>query len=619
MCPRCDGLGRTVDLDTDRLVDPALSLNEGAIRLPSVPVGSASWQLYAQSGLFDPDLPVGRFSDEERRLLLHGHGFTVARTSRNGTYRNQYEGLARRFTRLYLNRDHARMNARDRAAAADFTRELPCPECGGARLNAAALASRLGGRTIADLCALEVGDLIGVLEELEGPAAGVAAEALEQLRRIRGIGLGYLALDRATASLSGGEAQRLKTVRHLGSSLTGLTYIFDEPSTGLHPADVRRLLTLLRALRDQGNTVLVVEHDRDVIAAADHVVDLGPGAGAQGGRVVFEGTPRALAAADTPTGAWLRRPSPLTGRGRTPTGWLAVTGARLHNLAGVDVDVPRGVLTVVTGVAGSGKSTLAARVLPAQHPGTVVVDQAPIAAAPRASVATHLKIMDAVRRLFARANGVDAALFSANSAGACPACSGRGSVRTDLAFMDPVTTVCEACAGGRFGPQALGHRLRGLDIVQVGELSAEEGAAFFTEEAVAAPLRRLVEVGLGHLALGRTLDTLSGGERQRLRLAGRLGASGAVYVVDEPSAGLHMADIAVLLEVFDRLVDAGNTLVVVDHDTDVVRHADWVIDLGPGAGRHGGRVVFAGTPADLLEVRGSATAEHLRAAVGRAA
>ncbi|MGW0659727.1 ATP-binding cassette domain-containing protein [Streptodolium elevatio] len=629
MCPECDGLGRTMRLDVDLLVDRTKSLNEGAIDFPAFKVGSAAWQLYAQSGVFDPDKPVGEFTPEERELLLYGGGFTVDRPGRHEVYRNEYQGVATRFERLYLKRGEDAISDHKRAAVERVVRQQACPACGGARLNPAALASRIDGRNIADWSAMGIGDLIPLLARIDEPvAAEVAAEALAGLRRIEAVGLGYLSLDRATSTLSGGEGQRLKTVRHLGSSLTGVTYIFDEPTVGLHPRDVHRLGHLMLELRDKGNTVLVVEHDRDVIALADHVVDMGPGAGRHGGEVVYEGPARLLVGAATPTGRRLGSVSGLKGAYRTPRGVLRVTDAALHNLRDVSVDVPTGVLCAVTGVAGSGKSTLMTGALVDQHPDTVVVDQSAIASSNRSTPASYTGVLDVVRKLFAQANGVSAALFSFNSAGACENCRGRGSVQTDLAFMDPVTTVCEVCGGTRFRDEALRHTLGGRTIVDVLGMTVEEAVEFFGngngngngegggeigggDARVAGPLARLADVGLGYLTLGQPLSTLSGGERQRLKLADRLGESGQVYVFDEPTTGLHMADVDVLLALMDRLVDAGNTVIVIEHNLDVVKHADWVIDIGPEAGRRGGSVVFAGTPAELSGAD-THTAHYLR-------
>ncbi|AQZ62717.1 unnamed protein product [[Actinomadura] parvosata subsp. kistnae] len=614
MCPGCDGLGRAVRLDIDALIDDERSLDDGAIRFPLFGVGTWQWQIYARSGTFDPAKPVRDYTPAERDLLLHGSGFTVDVHGKNGTLNKvDYEGVADRFTRLYLRRDTSTLSERTRRAVADLITEGVCPQCHGARLNQAALATRIGPHTIADHAAMEITDLITVLDGLHNPVADAAARAL---RRLDDIGLGYLTLDRETSTVSGGEAQRLKTVRHLGSALTGMTYVFDEPSAGLHPSDVGRLNTLLRALRDKGNTVLVVEHDPDVIAIADHVIDLGPGAGTHGGQVVFQGDVAALTRADTPTGRALRHRVPLKTSPRRPTGRLTLSPATLHNLHQVALDLPTGVLTCITGVAGSGKSTLATRILPAQHPSVTVVDQSAPGTSARSSPASYLGILDPIRRLFARATGTPPALFSHNSDGACPRCEGRGLIHTDLAFMDPITTVCEMCAGTRYRPEALTHRLRGHSIADVLALTAEQAAAFFTEPAVTARVHALLDVGLGYLTLGQPTSTLSGGELQRMKLAAELHRTGAIHVLDEPTTGLHLSDVQTLIALLDRLVDGGNTVIVIEHHLDVVKRADWVIDLGPGGGKHGGRVLFQGPPQDLVSAPGSITGAHLKAALG---
>ncbi|MFI6768903.1 ATP-binding cassette domain-containing protein [Streptomyces sp. NPDC050355] len=536
--------------------------------------------------------------------------------TRMGTQNVTYEGIVDRFNRLYLHRDLSTLSKRTRDAVEKFTTNAECPDCHGARLNKAALGTRINGLGIADHMAMEINDLIRVLAGVEHPlGTPIAKAAIEGLRRIDDIGLGYPHLGRETGSLSGGEGQRLKIVRNLGSSLTGMTYIFDEPSTGLHPRDVHRVGKLLTQLRDQGNTLLIVEHDRDVVALADHVVDMGPGAGTHGGQVVFEGSVARLRRSGTLTGRHLGRTLPLKTQVRTPTGHLAVTGASLHNLKDVSVDIPTGVLTAVTGVAGSGKSTLISEVFTAQHPGAVFVDQGAIGANSRSTPATWVGVMDTVRKLFADANAVPAGLFSFNSTGACPACGGKGTLTADMAFADPVTTVCETCAGLRYSAEALSHTLRGMTVTDVLALTAEEACVFFTgrnERSVRAALETLVEVGLGYLTLGQPLSTLSGGERQRLKLAGHLGSRSSVYVLDEPTTGLHMADIEILQRLLDRLVDDGNTVIVIEHNLDIVKRVDWVVDMGPEGGRHGGQVVFTGTPARLLKHRTSHTARALR-------
>ncbi|MBB5430322.1 ATP-binding cassette domain-containing protein [Nocardiopsis composta] len=620
MCPECEGIGRAVRIDHDAFFDTSRSLSGGAVLFPLFAESSAfPYELYRRTGLLDPDKPLRDYTDREWEDLLRGGRdgtVKIELTAEEGGFSLGYEGLEDRFRRLYLNRDISAMSRRTREAVRAVTTEGTCPACDGRRLNPAALATRVAGRTIAEMTAMEAEDLVGVLEEVDHPqGTPIARAAARSVRRLCDIGLGYLSLDRETPTLSGGEAQRIKTVRHLGSALTGVTYIFDEPSTGLHPHDVGRLNRLLLRLRDRGNTVLVVEHDRDVIAVADHVVDMGPGAGSHGGRVVYQGDVDGLRRADTRTGQCLRRSTGLKEKVRTPTGALEITGATLHNLRDVSVRVPTGVLTVVTGVAGSGKSTLIGRVLVERHPGAVVVDQSAVSASSRSTPASYLGVMDVIRKRFAEASGAEPGLFSFNSKGACKACGGRGETVTEMAMMDPVTTVCEECGGSRFDAAVLEHRLRGKAITEVLAMTAEEARSFFTgrgERKVVRAMERLEEVGLGYLTLGQELSSLSGGERQRLKLATRLGETGAVYVMDEPTTGLHMADVEVLLGLLDRLVDEGNTVVLVEHDLDVLKRADHVIDMGPGGGRHGGRVLFEGTPAELAGRPDSVTAEHLR-------
>ncbi|GHC99889.1 thiamine ABC transporter permease [Streptomyces violarus] len=616
MCPDCDGLGRTVRPDWDRILDPDRSLADGAVRFPPFAAGTWQGQAYTNSADLDPDKPVGRFTAAEREFLMRGRpGSKVVVNGSGGTWTTGYEGLADRFERLYLKRDLSAMSQKTRDLVREFLVEGACPACRGARLNAAALATRIDGRSIADCARMQVTDLIAVLKEIDDPVAGmVAGAAVAALERIETIGLGYLSLDRETATLSGGEGQRLKTVRHLGSSLTGMTYIFDEPSVGLHPRDVGRLGDLLLRLRDKGNTVLVVEHDPDVIALADHVVDMGPGAGTGGGTVVFEGTPDELAASGTLTGRCLRTRTAVKDAVRRPVGDLWVKGADRHNLRDVTVRFPAGVLTAVTGVAGSGKSTLVAE-FTAAHDEAVVVDQSSIGISGRSTPATYLGIMDTVRKIFARETGAEAGFFSFNSSGACGTCEGRGIIYTDLAFMDPVTTTCHDCEGRRFREEVLRLSVRGSSIADVLEMTAEQALGFFDDTGVRRRLRALRDVGLTYLTLGQPLSTLSGGERQRIKLATRLHRTGAVYVLDEPTTGLHMADVEGLVALLDRLVDTGNTVIVVEHNLDVVARADWVIDLGPDGGRNGGEIVFEGTPRQLLEAEGSFTGEHLRRAV----
>ncbi|WP_369276389.1 ATP-binding cassette domain-containing protein [Streptomyces sp. R11] len=625
MCPECDGLGRTVRPDWDRILDPNRSLADGAVRFPPFAAGTWQGQAYTNSAELDPYKPVRRFTAAERKFLMHGRpGSKVTVNGTGGTWTTEYEGLATRFERLYLKRDLSAMSQKTRDLVREFLAEGTCPVCDGARLNAAALATRINGMNIAECARMQVSDLIPALKDIADPVAGpIARAAVSALERIDAIGLGYLSLDRETSTLSGGEGQRLKTVRHLGSSLTGMTYIFDEPSVGLHPRDVGRLGDLLLRLRDKGNTVLVVEHDRDVIALADHVVDMGPAAGAGGGEVVFEGTPGELAGAGTVTGRCLGRRTSIKKDVRTADGGLWVKGADRHNLRDVTVEFPSGVLTVVTGVAGSGKSTLVA-VFTDTHADAVVVDQSSIGISGRSTPATYLGIMDTVRKIFARETGAEPGFFSFNSTGACGTCEGRGIICTDLAFMDPVTTTCHDCEGRRFKDEVLRLTVDGNSIADVLGMTADQALEFFQDAGVRRRLRALRDVGLTYLTLGQPLSTLSGGERQRIKLATRLhkepdgrrnkNGTGAVYVLDEPTTGLHMSDVDGLLGLLDRLVDTGNTVVVVEHNLDVVAHADWIIDLGPDGGRDGGRVIFEGTPQQLRKTHGSFTAEHLRRA-----
>lgn len=618
MCPECDGIGRALRADPDLMLDRTKSLNDGAILLPGYSVGSSQWQFYGNYELLDPAKKIGRYTAKEMNTLLHGSGGTVDVTFTSGITRSlPYEGLLDNFTRRNLNRDVGTLTEKSRKAAERFISEGTCPGCDGARLNPAALATKIGGHTIADWCRMQVSDLVGVLDARQVATTAVATTAVADairtaLDRVCAIGLGYLSLDRATPSLSGGEAQRLKLVKHLGSELIGLTYIFDEPSVGLHPHDVGRLGVLLRELRDRGNTVLVVEHDPDVIEVADHVVELGPAAGTRGGDVVFQGTYRQLVAGDTVTGRALRRQDGEPRKRRQAKGKLALRKVSLHNLRNVSVDIPAGVLTAVTGVAGSGKSSLICGAFRDAYPDAVLVDQSPIATSSRSTPATFLGVMDPIRKLFAKANGVDAGLFSFNSTGACEECQGRGVLITELAYMEPVTTHCGTCDGRRFKESVLAHRLRDRSVADVLAMEAVEAVEFFTEKAVRTKLATLLDTGLGYLSLGQSLSTLSGGERQRLKIADRLTGSGSVQILDEPTTGLHPSDIGMLLGLLDGLVERGDTVVVIEHNLAVIEHADWIVDMGPGGGKNGGQVVFTGTPEELLADGDSLTAEHLR-------
>ncbi|GAA2719605.1 MULTISPECIES: excinuclease ABC subunit UvrA [Streptomyces] len=614
MCPECEGLGRALRPDPDRMLDRSKSLNEGAILLPGYAPGSTSRQFYTNYERLDPDKKLADYTPDELQTLMHGSEGTVEVVYPNGnTHRLKYEGLVDGFVRRHLKRDVTTLSKATRESAAEFICEGVCTMCGGARLNQKALATKIDGRTIADWAQLQISDLVGVVtalqERLDTPLVATIRETLQQ---IEAIGLGYLTLDRATPTLSGGEGQRLKLVNHLGSELTGLTYIFDEPSVGLHPRDVSRLNDLLRALRDKGNTVLVVEHDPDIMAVADHIVEIGPRAGVHGGEIVFQGSYEQLRAADTLTGRGLRRSGEIKASPRRFERTLPLRDASVHNLKNVSVDVPVGVLTAVTGVAGAGKSSLIAHAFRSQYPGAVFVDQSPIPRSSRSTPASYLKLMEPIRKLFARASGEPASLFSFNSQGACEECEGRGVLITEVAYMDPVTTHCEGCDGRRFKESVLRHRVRGKSIADVLEMSADEASEFFTEAPLRSKIGALIETGIGYLGLGQSLATLSGGERQRMKLADRLAGSGTVYILDEPTTGLHLSDIDMLTGLLNGLVDRGNTVVVIEHDLAVVSQADWVIDLGPEGGNTGGEIVFTGTPADLAASPHSHTGEYLR-------
>ncbi|HVG96219.1 MAG TPA: excinuclease ABC subunit UvrA [Chloroflexota bacterium] len=618
MCQRCEGRGTVSDIDLTQLYDASKSLAEGAITVPGYK--SDGWwtvRLFAESGFLDPDKPIRDYTETELHDFLHREPTKVKVEGVNLTY----EGLIPKLQKSMFSKDREALQPHLRAfvdRAATFT---ACPDCGGSRLSEAARSSRIGGINIADACAMQISDLAEWVRRLDEPSVAPLLATLQQtLDSFVEIGLGYLALERPSGTLSGGEAQRVKMIRHLGSSLTDVTYVFDEPTIGLHPHDIQRMNDLLLRLRDKGNTVLVVEHKPETIAIADHAVDLGPGAGAAGGAVCFEGTVEGLRASGTLTGRHLDDRARLKERVRTPGGALEIRGATAHNLRDVDVDIPLGVLVVVTGVAGSGKSSLVHGSIPAGA-GVVAIDQGAIRGSRRSNPATYSGLLDPIRDAFAKANGVKPALFSANSEGACPACNGAGVIYTDLAMMATVATTCEECDGKRYQAAVLDHRLGGRDISEVLAMSVTEAREFFGAGAARTPaahaiLDRLADVGLGYLSLGQPLTTLSGGERQRLKLATHMAEKGGVYVLDEPTAGLHLADVEQLLGLLDRLVDAGKSVIVVEHHQAVMAHADWIIDLGPGAGHDGGRIVFEGTPADLVAARSTLTGEHLAAYVG---
>ncbi len=610
MCLECEGIGKTVQLDLEKFLDKTKSLNGGAILHPDFKVGTYwTWKTYTESKFFDNDKPLEQYSPEEMQILLYGAGnHKVAFTDFN----LKYEGLIERFTRMYIKKDAAAMSDRNRAIFEKYVNTQVCSVCHGARLNAAALESRINGLNIAQMSDLEATKLIETLKGLTDPVAiKVAAKLLERLEHLVEIGLGYLSLSRETTTLSGGESQRIKMIRHLGNSLTDMLYILDEPSVGLHARDVARLNGLLQKLRDKGNTVLVVEHDPDVIRVADHIVDIGPKAGSHGGQVVFEGNVSKLLEADTLTGRFLKQSLPIKLEVRKATGFLEIKNANLNNLKDVSVKIPTGVFTVVTGVAGSGKSTLINDVFLEQHPNAIVIDQSRVTTSVRSAPATYTGIMDEIRSVFAKANKVSPSLFSFNSSGSCPNCNGLGVVYTDLAFMEGITSHCEVCNGKRFKPEVLEYQLREKTISDVLEMTVEDALGFFSEKKIRVVIQAMFDVGLGYLKLGQPLSTVSGGEGQRLKLATEIHKAGTVYVMDEPTTGLHLSDIGQLMRIIDRLVDAGNTVILIEHHLDVIRQADWIIDMGPEGGNAGGQVLFAGTPKDLLLEKTSITARYL--------
>ncbi|WP_435825752.1 ATP-binding cassette domain-containing protein [Nocardiopsis alba] len=613
MCPECEGLGRTNRIDQEELFDRSLSLNEGAITVPGYTVDSWYWQVFVNSGLLDPDKRLADYTDEEWHTFLH-LPVTKVKVGKNSF---SYEGLIPKLKRTYLTKEREKMQPAIRAFVDRAVRFSVCPECEGTRLNEAARGVKVAGRTITECASMQIDDLAAFVRTIDDPGVKPLVDNLgDTLDSLVEVGLGYLSLDRESGTLSGGEAQRVKMVRHLGSSLSDITYVFDEPTVGLHPHDIERMNRLLLGLRDKGNTVLVVEHKPETIAIADHVVDLGPGAGPSGGTVTYTGDVAGLRASGTLTGRHLDHRAHLKETVRTPAGHMAVRGANGHNLKDVSVDIPLGVLTVVTGVAGSGKSSLVHGSLPGRE-GVVVVDQSAIRGSRRSNPATYTGLLDPIRTAFARANKVKPSLFSANSEGACPECKGAGVVYTDLAMMAGVASTCEKCEGRRFKAEVLRHRLRGKDISEVLSMSVETAREFFTGGNARTILDRLHDVGLGYLGLGQPLTTLSGGERQRLKLAISMAERGAVYVLDEPTTGLHLADVDRLLALLDRLVEDGNTVVVIEHHQAVMAHADHIIDLGPGAGHDGGRIVFEGSPTELVSGADTLTARHLRSYLER--
>jgi excinuclease UvrABC ATPase subunit len=612
MCPRCEGLGTASDVDLTQLFDESKSLADGALTIPGYKAGGWNYRLYSQSGFVDPDKPIRDYTKKELHDFLHHEPTRMKIAGINMTY----EGLIPRIQKSMLSKDQESVQPHVRAFVERAVTFTACPDCGGTRLNEAARSSKIGQISIADACAMEIIDLAEWVRGLNEPSAAPLLAALQEtLDSFAEIGLGYLSLDRPSGTLSGGEAQRVKMIRQLGSSLTDVTYVFDEPTTGLHPHDIERMNELLLRLRDKGNTVLVVEHEPETIEIADHVVDLGPGAGTAGGTICFQGTVARLRASGTITGRHLDDRAALKETLRTATGSLQIRGASEHNLRDVDVDIPLGVLVVVTGVAGSGKSSLVHGSIPAGA-GVVSIDQDAIRGSRRSNPATYTGLLDPIRKAFAQANGVKPALFSANSDGACPHCNGAGVIYTDLGMMAGITTTCEECEGKRFEASVLNHHLGGRDISEVLAMSVTDAREFFGAGEARTPaahaiLERLADVGLGYLSLGQPLPTLSGGERQRLKLATHMSDKASVYILDEPTIGLHLADVEQLLGLLDRLVDSGKSVIVIEHHQAVMAHADWILDLGPGAGREGGRIVFEGTPADLVTARSTLTGEHL--------
>ena len=612
MCPECNGLGRKVGANLDLFLDESKSLTEGAILYPGYAQGEWEWNILNESKFFDMDKKIAKYTNAERELLLFGKAQKVALKFGGKAVNLTYEGVIEKFTNKYIKKDLKSYSARTQKSVEPYLTMGPCHMCKGARLSPEALSVKVGGHTIAALQEMEVDELVEVIRSISAPEAKPILEALEsRLIHLCDIGLEYLSLNRETDTLSGGESARVKMVKHLTSSLVDVMYIFDEPSVGLHPRDVHRLNELLQKLRDKGNTVLVVEHDPEVIKIADYVVDLGPLAGRAGGEVVFHGTFDALLKASTLTGRHLKQALPIKPEFRTARGTIPVRKAKVNNLKSVSVDFPKGVFTVVTGVAGSGKSSLVHQCFVPEHPEAIVIDQSAVGANSRSNPATYTGIMDIIRKAFASANRVAPALFSFNSKGACENCQGLGVVYTDLAYLDEVKLPCEVCGGKRFKDEVLSYKLAGKSISDVLEMSVAQGLEFFTLKEVLGVLEAMRDVGLDYLSLGQPLSTLSGGECQRIKLAGELHKKGSLYVMDEPTTGLHMSDIVHLLQIINRIVDEGNTMIVIEHNLDVIRNADWIVDMGPEGGHRGGTVLFEGTPRDLLTAKGSLTARYL--------
>jgi excinuclease UvrABC ATPase subunit len=613
MCPNCNGLGRKLDVDLDRFLDKSKSLNEGAILFPEYAVESWGWSNLINTGLFDADKKISKYTQKEMNDLLYSEPIKVKTKIGAKDFNMTYEGIVNRFTTKYIKRDLKTMSERTQKAVEPYMTMGPCSECKGTRLNKNILKCKINGYNIADLTGMEIPELIEAVKKIKVPAAEPIVKALlERLENLVDIGLEYLSLSRETDTLSGGESQRVKVVKHLGSSLSDVIYIFDEPSVGLHPRDVHRMNELLQKLRDKGNTVIVVEHDPDVIKVADHVVDVGPQAGPHGGKIVYEGSYANLLKADTITGKFMKQSVPLKEEFRTPTGKLPIKNAKVNNLQNVSVNIPMGVLTVVTGVAGSGKSSLINEVFQHQHPDAIVIDQSAVGVNSRSNPATYTGILDDVRKAFASANKVQASLFSFNSKGACENCQGLGVVFTELSFFDSVKSPCEVCGGKRFKDEVLEYKLNGKNISEVLAMNVQQALEYFKIPEVTKKLQAMSDVGLDYLGLGQPLSTLSGGECQRIKLASELHKQGSIYIMDEPTTGLHMSDIGHLMQVINRLVDTGNTVVVIEHNTSVIKNADWIIDMGPEGGSKGGEVIFEGTPKQLLSAKRSLTSHYIK-------
>ncbi|MCR1164700.1 excinuclease ABC subunit UvrA [Clostridium botulinum] len=612
MCMHCDGLGKVDSINIDKLLDKNKALNEGAILFPTFKPGGWRLKRYIHSGLFDNDKKIKDYDEKELDLLLNKTDIKIETDDPDWPKTSLYEGLIPRIERSFLKKEGGEREKYKKEINKIVTKEI-CPVCKGARLNEKILSCKINGKNIADCTKMQINDLIIFMKEIKEQSVQTVLKALiNRLEHLEYIGLGYLSLDRETSSLSGGESQRIKMVKQLGSSLTGLTYIFDEPSIGLHPHDIGRINKLLKMLRDKGNTVLIVEHDPDIIKIADYIIDMGPKAGIEGGNIVYKGTPEGLLQSNTLTGKALQYKPQIKLHTRKAKGWLSIKNANLHNLKNINVDIPKGVMTVVTGVAGSGKSTLINRLLPKIYPETIFIDQGSIHASIRSNIATYTGIFDFIRNLFAKENNVKSSLFSFNSEGACPECKGLGVTYTDLAFMDTVISTCEVCEGNRFTDKVLNFKFRGKNISQVLKMTVAEAIDFFKEDEIYLVLRRLVDVGIDYITLGQPLNTLSGGELQRLKLAAQLDSKGNIYVLDEPTTGLHISDITKLVAIMNRLVNQGSTLIVIEHNLDVMTQADWIIDLGPEAGENGGRIMFEGEPKDIITNENSITGKYLK-------